>query len=162
METYLQSHEIDGSGMWSDIKAWTHNVGASLQQLAHQSLPERHVSQDVDDSDWVSLLLDRQFPMCLTHTMPCSTEHCFLPVCQVCMWTLRRCLLPDASASWPSSCLCMLSRQPQLAVHVLDSLNTARCVPTVCDLLDQCSIFEAKSIVLPDCHAHPPPMVVLA
>ena len=99
VETYLQSHEVDESGIWSGIKGWTHNVGASLQQLAHQSLPGRHVSEDVDDSDWVSLLLDRQFPLCLTHSMPCSTGSCFLPMCRVCMQTDWRCLLPDASAS---------------------------------------------------------------
>ncbi|DBB13664.1 TPA: hypothetical protein ACH3X3_000683 [Trebouxia sp. C0006] len=52
VETYLQSHEVDESGIWSGIKGWTHNVGASLQQLAHQSLPGRHVSEDVDESDW--------------------------------------------------------------------------------------------------------------
>ena len=73
VETYLQSHEINESGIWSGIKGWTQNVGASLQQLAHQSLPGKLASEDINESDWVSLLLDRQLSLCLTHTMPCST-----------------------------------------------------------------------------------------
>ncbi len=92
VETYLQSHEIDEGGIWSGIKGWTQNVGASLQQLAHQSLPGRHVSEDIDERNWVSLLLDRQLPLCLTHTVPCSTGSCCLPMCRVCMWTLSECL----------------------------------------------------------------------
>lgn len=78
VETYLQSHEINESGIWSGIKGWTQNVGASLQQLAHQSLPGRHVSEDVDESDWVSLLLDIQLCLCLSHTIQYNTTTCSL------------------------------------------------------------------------------------
>ncbi len=85
METYLQSHEIDEGGIWSGIKGWTHTVGASLQQLAHQSLPGRHVSEDIDESDWVSLLLGRQLPLSFTHTEPCSIGSGVLPMCRACM-----------------------------------------------------------------------------
>lgn len=56
VETYIQSQEEgESSSMWSNIRGWTHNAGASVQRLVQQSLPTRHPQEDLDGG-WVSKL----------------------------------------------------------------------------------------------------------
>lgn len=54
VESYLQSQEEERGGIWRDIQGWTNNASASLQRIAQQSLPRRHMQADSDESDWVS------------------------------------------------------------------------------------------------------------
>lgn len=54
VESYLQSQEEEGGGIWKHIQGWTNNASASLQRIAQQSLPGRHMQANSDESDWVS------------------------------------------------------------------------------------------------------------